>query len=135
MSAHFAACAPKKLAAADLRIERSGAAAVWVKAELARTPEERSRGLMFRKRLADGEGMLFIFERDEALSFWMKNTVIPLSIAFISADGRIVEIRDMRPNDQSSVRSSRSVRYALEVPQGWFNRVNVKPGDKIIMDY
>jgi uncharacterized membrane protein (UPF0127 family) len=134
ISAHFAACAPKKLATAELRIERSGAAAVWVKAELARTPEERSQGLMFRKRLADGEGMLFIFERDEALSFWMKNTLIPLSIAFIASDGRIIDIKDMRPLDLSSVKSSRSVRYALEVPQGWFNRVNVRPGDKIIID-
>jgi uncharacterized membrane protein (UPF0127 family) len=89
---------------------------------------------MFRKRLADGEGMLFIFERDEALSFWMKNTLIPLSIAFIASDGRIIDIKDMRPLDLSSVKSSRSVRYALEVPQGWFNRVNVRPGDKIIID-
>jgi uncharacterized membrane protein (UPF0127 family) len=61
----------------------------------------------------------------------MKNTIIPLSIAFISSDGHIMEIKDMQPNDLNSVKSSRSVRYALEVPQGWFNRVNVKLGDVV----
>jgi uncharacterized membrane protein (UPF0127 family) len=64
----------------------------------------------------------------------MKNTFIPLSIAFIAADGRITEIRDMQPHDESPVRSSRSVRYALEVPQGWFGRAGVKPGDVVKLD-
>jgi hypothetical protein len=62
----------------------------------------------------------------------MKNTIIPLSIAFIASDGRIVEIRDMRPNDLNSVKSSRSVRYALEVPQGWFARAGIQPGHMLI---
>jgi uncharacterized membrane protein (UPF0127 family) len=90
---------------------------------------------MYRKQLPDGEGMLFIFERDEALSFWMKNTIIPLSIAFIASDGRITEIKDMRPRDLNAVKSSRSVRYALEAPQGWFTRAGISPGDTVRGDF
>jgi uncharacterized membrane protein (UPF0127 family) len=127
--AGFANCAPRRFASTVIRVERTEAAATPLKVELASSPEERSQGLMRRKNLADGEGMLFIFERDEALSFWMKDTIIPLSIAFIASDGRIVEIKDMRPLDLSPVKSSRSVRYALEVPQGWFERAGIKPGD------
>jgi uncharacterized membrane protein (UPF0127 family) len=108
---------------------------VTIKVEIAKTDEERSRGLMFRKSLADGEGMLFVFERDQPLSFWMKNTLIPLSIAYISSDGRIMEIRDMEPGNLDPVRSSRSVRYALEVPQGWFGRVNLGIGDRLILNH
>ena len=132
--APFASCAPAgKLETAQISIERDGAAAVPLTVELAKTDAERSRGLMHRKRLPDGEGMLFIFERDETLSFWMKNTLIPLSIAFIASDGRIIDIKDMRPRDLNSVKSSRSVRYALEVPQGWFSRVGVRTGDRVII--
>ena len=103
--------------------------------EIARTDEERAKGLMYRKQLPDGEGMLFVFDRDQQLSFWMKNTVIPLSIAFIASDGHIIEIKDMQPNDLNSVKSSRSVRYALEVPQGWFGRVNVNAGDTVKINF
>ena len=127
----FAACSPQKQKTTVLSIERESAAAVEITVEIARTDEERSKGLMYRKQLPDGNGMLFVFDRDQQLSFWMKNTVIPLSIAFIASDGSIVEIKDMQPHDLSSVQSSRSVRYALEVPQGWFGRVNVKPGDVV----
>jgi uncharacterized membrane protein (UPF0127 family) len=102
--------------------------------ELARTDAERTQGLMHRKTLADGAGMLFIFDRDQILSFWMKNTLIPLSVAFISKEGRILEIRDMEALDETSVRSSRSARYALEAPQGWFDRVGIKTGDILIPD-
>jgi uncharacterized membrane protein (UPF0127 family) len=102
-----------------------------VKAEIARTEQERSQGLMNRDRLNDGEGMLFVFERDQVLSFWMKNTRIPLSIAFIASDGTIVEIQDMQPHSLQAVQSSRSVRYALEVPQGWFSRAGAGPGDTV----
>jgi len=130
----FASCAPQKLQTAVLSIERKGAEAVEITAEIARTDEERATGLMYRKTLPDGQGMLFVFDRDQPLSFWMKNTVIPLSIAFISSDGRIIDIKDMRPNDLSSVKSSRYVRYALEVPQGWFGRVNVTTGDIVKLD-
>ncbi|AEF81714.1 DUF192 domain-containing protein [Leadbettera azotonutricia] len=114
----------------DLTIEGAGGQ-VAMTIEIARSDEERSRGLMFRKELKDGEGMLFIFERDQVLSFWMKDTLIPLSIAFVSADGRIIEIRDMEPRNLNAVRSSRSARYALEAPQGWFARAGLAPGDKL----
>jgi uncharacterized membrane protein (UPF0127 family) len=86
---------------------------------------------MYRKKINDGEGMLFIFEQDQVLAFWMKNTLVPLSIAYISGDGRIIEIYDMEPGNLMSVRSSRSVRFALEVPQGWFGRSGIEPGDKL----
>jgi uncharacterized membrane protein (UPF0127 family) len=132
LNAGFASCSPQKQTTV-LGIERENATVVEITVEIARTDEERGKGLMFRKNLPDGEGMLFVFDRDQQLSFWMKNTVIPLSIAFISSDGYILEIKDMQPNDLNSLRSSRSVRYALEVPQGWFDRVNVKAGDRIIL--
>ncbi|GHV01972.1 hypothetical protein FACS189485_01360 [Spirochaetia bacterium] len=113
----------------DISISRSGAGPVLMEVELARTDQEHSQGLMHRKNLDDGKGMLFIFERDQIMSFWMKNTLIPLSIAFIASDGRIIEIKDMEPLNESPVRSSRSVRYALEVPQGWFSRAGINIGD------
>jgi uncharacterized membrane protein (UPF0127 family) len=112
-----------------LRKDRTGDVAVL--AEIARSDEQRSRGLMGRKSLADGEGMLFVFETDRILSFWMKDTLIPLSIAFIAYDGRILEIHDMESQSLRAVRSARSARYALEVPQGWFARSEVGVGDTI----
>ena len=104
---------------------------VSIIAEIAKTDAQRERGYMFREEIKDGEGMLFIFERDQILSFWMKNTLVPLSIAFISYDGRILEIFDMEPEDLNPVRSSRSARYALEVPQGWFGRAGLQQGDRL----
>jgi uncharacterized membrane protein (UPF0127 family) len=111
----------------------SSSGEVPVKAELAQTESERATGLMYRKELKDGSGMLFIFDRDEMLSFWMKNTLIPLSIAYIAFDGRIVEIHDMEPGNLNPVKSGRSVRYALEVPQGWFGRAGIVPGDRLVI--
>ena len=122
-------CGPKKFPVQEIVIDRDGQQIAVVKAEIARTQDERRQGLMHRKKLPDGEGMLFVFERDEVQSFWMKNTLIPLSIAFIVYDGRIIEIKDMQPGNLNSVYSSRSVRYALEVPQGWFSRAGVQSGD------
>jgi uncharacterized membrane protein (UPF0127 family) len=107
---------------------------VTVMAEIARDEHERNTGLMYRRKLPEGEGMLFVFERDQILSFWMKNTFVPLSIAFIAFDGRIVDIRDMEPQSLTAVKSSRSVRYALEVPQGWFIRQEIREGDRIILE-
>jgi uncharacterized protein len=102
-----------------------------VLAEIAATAVERERGLMFRSSLADGTGMLFIFDKDEQLGFWMKNTKLPLSLAYISSNGIIRQIVDLEPHSLASVRSELSVRYALEVPRGWFERAGVKVGDKI----
>lgn len=99
--------------------------------EIADTPESRSRGLMHRKSLPDDRGMLFVFDRDQNLSFWMKNTEIPLSIAFMTKDGEIREIRDLTPHSLRPVESSHAVRLALEVPRGTFERLGVKAGDRI----
>jgi uncharacterized membrane protein (UPF0127 family) len=120
-----------KLETTALVILREDGTAVEVLAEIARSDEQRRRGLMGRRSLADGEGMLFVFETDRILSFWMKDTLLPLSIAFISHDGRILEIHDMEALSTRSIQSARSARYALEVPQGWFERSGVGPGDTI----
>ncbi|MDR3276045.1 MAG: DUF192 domain-containing protein [Treponema sp.] len=122
----------KRLETRDLLLEITGGQA-GISAEIARTGEERAQGLMYRETLADGEGMLFVFDRDQILSFWMKNTLIPLSVAFIAHDGTIREIHDMQPQDLSGVSSSRSLRYALEVPQGWFDRAGIKVGDRLLL--
>jgi len=100
-------------------------------AEIARTETERERGLMFRTSLADGKGMLFVFDKEDRLAFWMKNTRIPLSLAYIASDGSIRQIVDLEPFSLASVEAERSVRYALEVPRGWFDRAGVKVGDKV----
>jgi uncharacterized membrane protein (UPF0127 family) len=127
----FTACSQNKLPIKEIPIERDGQRIAVVKAEIAASHEERNTGLMFRKKLPDGKGMLFVFESDQVLTFWMKNTYIPLSIAYIAHDGKIIDIKDMIPQDTSSVISSRSVRYALEVPQGWFSRAGVRTGDMV----
>jgi uncharacterized membrane protein (UPF0127 family) len=122
-----------RLATAELTIRRADGTAVAVLAETARTDEQRRRGLMGRKSLEDGEGMLFVFETDRILSFWMMDTPLPLSIAFIAYDGRILEIHDMEALSTRTVQSSRSARYALEVPRGWFARAGVEPGAVITL--
>jgi len=127
-------CSSQKMVTHNIPIERDGQVITVVKAEIARTTEERQQGLMFRKSLADGSGMLFVLDKDEIASFWMKNTYIPLSIAFITFDGRIIDIKNMYPHDLNSVTSSRSVRYALEVPQGWFLKAGVQEGDMVKID-
>jgi uncharacterized membrane protein (UPF0127 family) len=120
-----------RLETTELVILQKDGSSVPVLAEIARTDEQRRRGLMGRKSLADGEGMLFVFETDRILSFWMKDTLIPLSIAFIAYDGRILEIHDMESQSLRAVQSARSARYALEVPQGWFARTGIEAGDTI----
>lgn len=101
-----------------------------INAEVARKLEELSAGLMFREKLGDNEGMLFCLTREGAASFWMANTKIPLSIAYIDRTGKILEIHDLQPLDVSRVPSqSDKVFYALEMNQGWFNLNKIKPGD------
>ena len=129
--AAFSGCSGlEKFEKKDITIEGRGGT-VPLRAEIALTAAQQQQGLMYRKDLKDGQAMLFIFDRDEVLSFWMKNTLIPLSIAYIAADGRILEIYDMQPGNLNPVKSSRSARYALEVPQGWFGRAGLGPGDKL----
>jgi uncharacterized membrane protein (UPF0127 family) len=129
----FARCESRsaKLSTQEMTITKSDASSVIIVAEVAKTDEERAQGLMYRKELAAGEAMLFVFDRDQIMSFWMKNTYIPLSIAYISSEGIILEIHDMTPHSEAPVTSSRSARYALEVPQGWFEMVGVQIGDRI----
>jgi uncharacterized protein len=102
-----------------------------VRAEVADSPTERSAGLMRRTDLPQGAGMLFAYPASRPLSFWMKDTLLPLSIAFIDADGRVVHMTDMQPLDESHVPSRHAALYALEVPQGWFDEHGVKVGDLV----
>ena len=101
--------------------------------EIAETEEQRRVGLMHRKSLDKNSGMLFVFESDRILSFWMKDTHIPLSIAFISSDGVVKEIRDMTPFSLESIVSKNYVRYALEVNKGYFLEKNIVVGDRLIL--
>jgi uncharacterized membrane protein (UPF0127 family) len=96
--------------------------------EVADTQETRARGLMFRKSLPENAGMLFVFDRDGQQSFWMENTEIPLSIAYLSRSGEIREIHDMTPRSRRLVKSLYAVRYALEVNQGTFQKIGVGVG-------
>jgi len=102
-----------------------------IQIEVAKTPEERARGLMGRKHLETDEGMLFIFEAEDYHGFWMMNTLIPLSIAFIDKEGRIVRITDMRPLTLDSHDPPKPILYALEMNQGWFAANGIKVGDKV----
>ncbi len=100
--------------------------------EVARTEADRQKGLMRRASLGAREGMLFVFEKDEHLEFWMKDTGIPLSIAFLSTDGRILEMADMQPFSKKTVRSRLSSRYALELNQGAFGEVGALEGSVVV---
>ncbi len=102
-----------------------------VVAELATKPDERATGLMDRFSLQPDHGMLFVFDKTEPLAFWMKNTYIPLSIAFIDERGRIVNIEDMAPQTEITHWSTAPARYALEMRKGWFSERGVKPGDRV----
>lgn len=99
-----------------------------VQAEIARTPEERARGLMYREDLPEGEGMLFIFPDSQIRSFWMSNTFVPLDIAYIDEELRIVDIQAMEPETTDSHPSARPAMFALEVPMGWFERTGIGVG-------
>jgi uncharacterized membrane protein (UPF0127 family) len=102
-----------------------------IRVEVAKTPEERSHGLMGRKHLGKDEGMLFIFETEDYHGFWMKDTLIPLSIAFIDKDGRIVWITDMKPLTLNSHVPPKPILYALEMNKGWFSSCGIKVGDAV----
>ena len=103
-----------------------------IRAEVASDPASRSQGLMFREGLGPNEGMLFVFERPGSQCFWMRNTRIPLSIAFIDDNGRVVNMADMKPLDESSHCSVKPVRFALEMDQGWFARRGISAGMALI---
>ena len=102
-----------------------------IRAEVANTEASRRDGLMFRKELAGNDGMLFVFEQPDVQCFWMRNTLLPLSIAFIADDGTIVNIEDMAPQTDDTHCSKKPVRYALEMAQGWYDSHGMKAGRKI----
>ncbi len=99
-----------------------------VVAEVAASADDRARGLMQRFSLQPDHGMLFVFERAEPLAFWMKNTFIPLSIAFIGADGKIINVEDMQPQTEDTHWSKGPALYALEMKKGWFAERGIGPG-------
>jgi len=102
-----------------------------IDAQVAQTVEQRMTGLMHRKEMPQHEGMLFVFEQPTVQCFWMKNTLLPLTAAFISDDGTIVNLEDMQPLSTESRCSAKPVRYVLEMHQGWFGKRGIKPGMKL----
>jgi len=124
--AALSAAAAAQLAVAELTIGMH-----LVRAEVADSPATRERGLMQRPSMAPNAGMVFVFEQDARHCMWMKNTLIPLSVAFIDAAGAIVNIADMQPHSEQSHCAARPARYALEMNRGWFAERGVKPGARL----
>lgn len=136
----FAACskpakAIQKLQTTNLTLIRADGTRIQLNAEMAITKEEQMKGFMERKDIPEGTGMIFINQEDAIRTFWMKNTPTPLSIAYISSTGKIKDIFDMQPYSITPVSSTSHVKYALEVPQGWFVKNNIKVGDILQLDF
>jgi uncharacterized membrane protein (UPF0127 family) len=102
-----------------------------IDAQVAATPNQRQIGLMWRKEMPQNEGMLFIFEQPSVQCFWMKNTLLPLTAAFVTDDGSIVNLADMKPQTTDSHCSTKPVRYVLEMNQGWFARRGLSAGSRL----
>ncbi|MBP8840728.1 MAG: DUF192 domain-containing protein [Giesbergeria sp.] len=102
-----------------------------IDAQVAQSPQERQIGLMHRQKMPPHEGMLFVFEQPATQCFWMKNTPLALTAAFVADDGTIVNLADMQPNDTASHCSAQPVRYVLEMNQGWFAQKKLKAGFKL----
>ena len=102
-----------------------------ITAQVALTPQQREIGLMFRKEMPQQEGMIFIFEAPSQQCFWMKNTLLPLTAAFVADDGTIVNLADMQPQTTDSHCSTKPVRYVLEMNQGWFAKKGIKAGARL----
>ena len=99
--------------------------------QVAQTPDQRSVGLMFRKEMPQHEGMLFVFEQPATQCFWMKNTLLPLTAAFVADDGTIVNLAHMKPQTTDSHCSEKPVRFVLEMNQGWFAKKGLKAGSRL----
>ena len=108
-----------------------GAGMHLIDAQLATNSQQRATGLMFRKEMPASEGMLFVFEQASEQCFWMKNTLLPLTAAFVADDGTIVNLADMKPQTTDSHCSAKPVRYVLEMNQGWFDKKGIKAGFKL----
>jgi uncharacterized protein len=115
----------------DLPRVRISAGMHQIDAQVALTPDQRATGLMFRKQMPQNEGMLFAFEEPGVQCFWMRNTLLPLTAAFVADDGEIVNLADMKPQSTESHCSKRPVRYVLEMNQGWFAKRNIKAGSRL----
>lgn len=102
-----------------------------IQAQVAQTFDQRQVGLMYRREMPSNEGMLFVFEEPSKQCFWMRNTLLPLTIAFVADDGTIVNLADMQPLSEASHCSAKPVRYALEMNQGWFAKRGIAPGAKL----
>lgn len=119
------------VSAQTLRTVTLGAGMYKIQAEVADTEQSRETGLMFRKSLAPYAGMLFVFDNAQPYCFWMKNTLVPLSVAFVSETGEIVNIEDMKPLSEASHCATKPVIYALEMNQGWFRSKGIRAGQKL----
>ena len=108
-------------------------ASATVTAEVVNTPAQRQQGLMFRQVLNENAAMLFLFPRDVTTGFWMRNTYVPLTIAYIAADGTVLELRDGVPLDETVLTPAQPYRYVLEVNQGWFERHGLGVGAKVAL--
>jgi uncharacterized membrane protein (UPF0127 family) len=108
-----------------------GAGMYNIKAELARTEQEHEIGLMFRTSMGANDGMLFVFERAGLQCFWMKNTLIPLAVAFVADDGAVVNVDEMKPQTLNPHCSTKPVRFVLEMNTGWFAKHGIKEGSKL----
>ena len=115
----------------DLPRTKLSAGMHLIDAQVAQTPEQRQIGLMHREQMPAQEGMLFVFEQPATQCFWMKNTLLPLTAAFVADDGRIVNLVDMKPKTTDSHCSTEPVRYVLEMNQGWFAKRGVKAGSRL----
>ncbi|MES2955040.1 MAG: DUF192 domain-containing protein [Pseudomonadota bacterium] len=134
-AAFLAACAFTAAAqdAPQMKLQRSTLSVGMhqIDAQLALTPEQRQIGLMFRKDMPQAEGMLFVFEEAAKQCFWMKNTPLPLTAAFMADDGTIVNLADMKPQTTDSHCSEKPVRYVLEMNVGWFAKKGIKAGSRL----
>ena len=110
---------------------KMGAGMHLIDVQLATNSQQRATGLMFRKEMPASEGMLFVFEQASEQCFWMKNTLIPLTAAFVADDGTIINLADMKPQTTDSHCSATPVRYVLEMNQGWFGKKGIKAGAKL----
>jgi len=115
----------------DLPRTKLSAGMYLIDTQVAATPAQREIGLMHRSAMPQGEGMLFVFERPGEQCFWMKNTLLPLTAAFVADDGTIVNLEDMKPQTLDSHCSKKPVRYVLEMNQGWFEKKGIKAGIKL----
>ncbi len=115
----------------DLQRTRLQAGMHLIDAQLAATPQQRSVGLMWRQQMPTSEGMLFVFEQPAVQCFWMKNTLLPLTAAFVADDGTIVNLADMQPRSEANHCSTQPVRFVLEMQQGWFARRGIQAGFKL----